>query len=379
MSVEFLFVIASGFFLAFANGANDNFKGTATLVGSGTVSYKKGLAWATITTFLGSITAFFLAQKLMGRFSGKGIVPDDIATLTSYSTSVAMASAATVFLAARLGFPISTTHALTGALIGAGWLASPVGVDLHNIFSYFFLPLLLSPLLAVVLTSTIYPLLSQVRKWTGINRQSCLCIGQEIIAPAPVGSANGFAPAQITLLNSYPSLTIDTRVTCEKRYMGSLFGVQAKTILDSLHFLSSGLVSFARGLNDTPKIAALLLCGGSLGSQNAVFVTSIAIGLGGLLMSRRVAKTMSEDITSMNDGQGFSANFITSMTVLMASSLSLPVSTTHVSCGALFGLGAVTGQAHWTTVFKILAAWVVTLPMAGALGMGFLYLTRSLQ
>jgi PiT family inorganic phosphate transporter len=72
-------------------------------------------------------------------------------------------------------------------------------------------------------------------------------------------------------------------------------------------------------------------------------------------------------ITGMNEGQAASANFVTAALVAVASPLGLPVSTTHVSCGALFGIGAVTGEARWRTIGGIFTAWVVTLPLAAAL------------
>ena len=77
---------------------------------------------------------------------------------------------------------------------------------------------------------------------------------------------------------------------------------------------------------------------------------------------------MSQKITPLNPGQGLTANLITSMLVLAASPLGLPLSTTHVSCGALFGIGAVTRQARWKTIAGIFAAWLVTLPLAATLG-----------
>jgi PiT family inorganic phosphate transporter len=76
---------------------------------------------------------------------------------------------------------------------------------------------------------------------------------------------------------------------------------------------------------------------------------------------------MSHGITRMNHGQGFSANLVTAALVLAASRYGLPVSTTHVSCGALFGIGAVTGQARWKSIGTVLLAWVVTLPTAAIL------------
>jgi len=89
--------------------------------------------------------------------------------------------------------------------------------------------------------------------------------------------------------------------------------------------------------------------------------------VGGLLHSRGIARTMGERITEMNPGQGLTANLATSVLVLGASRIGLPVSTTHVSNGALFGLGAVNGKMRWRTVSKILVVWVTTLPAAALL------------
>jgi PiT family inorganic phosphate transporter len=91
------------------------------------------------------------------------------------------------------------------------------------------------------------------------------------------------------------------------------------------------------------------------------------MAVGGLLAARRVTGTMAFGITGMNEGQAASANFVTAALVAVASPLGLPVSTTHVSCGALFGIGAVNGEARWRTIGGLFAAWVGTLPLAAAL------------
>jgi PiT family inorganic phosphate transporter len=137
--------------------------------------------------------------------------------------------------------------------------------------------------------------------------------------------------------------------------------------LDTAHYLSAGAVSFARGLNDTPKIAALLLAGNLVAPNIAIGVVAVTMAVGGLVSARRVAATMSYRVTEMNPGQGFTANLITALLVIGASRFSLPVSTTHVSCGSLFGIGAVTGQAHWKVIGNIVLAWVITLPLSGTL------------
>jgi len=365
-----------GIFLAFTNGANDNFKGVATLYGSETLSYKMALAWATITTLLGAIAATFFAEKLLHSFSGKGLVPAEIISLSSFGISIALSAALTVLLATLFGFPISTTHALTGALLGVGYIASPQGMDLSNLYSSFLAPLLVSPIMAIIGAGLLYPLFSFLRKKSQITRESCLCLGNQVVSVQPELTAGAQVNAVISS-PSFPMLQVGTQMSCKEQYQGHFFGINAKALIDTVHFLSSGLVSFARGLNDAPKIAALLLIGHSLSKEVSVATIGIAMALGGILMARKVAETMSHQITSMNDGQALSANLVTSVIVLGASRLGLPVSTTHVSCGALFGIGAVTKKAHWNSIFKIFLSWVITLPIAALLGLVFFSLLNG--
>ena len=138
-------------FLAYSNGANDNFKGVASLFGCKAASYRTAILWATLTTFAGSITAIFLAQTLLQRFSGKGLVPDSVVGSEQFLLAVAIATALTVILATRFGFPISTTHGLMGALIGGGLVAVGAKVNFASLGRGFVLPLLLSPFLAILL------------------------------------------------------------------------------------------------------------------------------------------------------------------------------------------------------------------------------------
>lgn len=116
--MEWLIVIAA-LFLAFSNGANDNFKGFATIWGSDTLNYRQALTLATLATLAGCFAALFLAESLVQNFSGKGLVADTVVNTPLFILSVSCGAAVTIFLATRLGYPVSTTHALIGALIGA--------------------------------------------------------------------------------------------------------------------------------------------------------------------------------------------------------------------------------------------------------------------
>lgn len=350
------FLLVAILFVAYTNGANDNFKGVATLFGSGTTGYRKALAWGTLTTFAGSLTALLFSEKLVSRFSGKGLVPDTLVGNSEFVGAVALGAAFTVFLATLLSFPISTTHALIGALVGAGLVRAGREVHFAVLGVAFFLPLVASPLMAMALSLLFYPAAHWLRLRAGIPRETCVCLNREWVplAMAPGGTA---AVCGETL-----EIT-----TCQERYQGTILSVTAHGILDGAHYLSAGAVSFARGLNDTPKIVALLVTAQAMNLRGGMMLVGLVMGLGAVLHARKVAETMSHKITRMNHGQGFSANLVTAALVILASRFGLPVSTTHVSCGSLFGIGAVTRQAQWKTIGTLLLAWGVTLPTAAIL------------
>lgn len=354
-----IWILVIGLLLAFANGANDNFKGVASLLGSRTTSFRGALGWATLTTFVGSMVAVFLAGELLERFQGKGLVAPELTGNPAFLSAVAAGAGVTVLLATRLGLPTSTTHSLVGALIGAGWGVGG-SVELGVLSDKFVLPLISSPLLALAATAALYPFLRRMRTRLGVAHDTCFCVGRETLEVAPA-----MAPLLAVERSRELSAALGSSVTCETRYRGRLLGLSASRALDAAHYLSAGAASFARGLNDTPKIAALLLVLPALEGPGALALVGVTIALGGWLAARRVAHTLSFGITDMNAGQGFTANIVTAGLVIGASRLGLPVSTTHVSCGSLFGLGLATGRAHSGTIGRILLAWVVTLPCAG--------------
>src|SRR3954467_10161627 len=231
-------------FLAYSNGANDNFKGVASLYGSRACSYKTALSWATFTTFAGSVTAILIAQGLLKKFSGKGLVPDALTASPQFLLAVALGAGLTVILATLLGFPVSTTHGLTGALVGAGYVAVGNSVNIALLGKAFVLPLLLSPILAIALGGLIYLIFRFARLRFGVSKEVCVCVGREekvFAMPQPDGL---FAAQSQPVL----TVTVDSPEKCQQRYAGDFFGVKAARLVDGLHFLSAGAVSFARGL-----------------------------------------------------------------------------------------------------------------------------------
>lgn len=363
----FVLLVLATFFLAYSNGANDNFKGVATLFGCGATNYRRAIVWATLTTLAGSMCAVFMAGELVKNFSGKGLVPDNIAASAEFLFAVGLGAALTVLLATIVGFPISTTHALTGGLVGAGLVAVGSAVNFSKLGTTFFAPLLISPAVALVSGATFYALLHALRVAIGITEMDCVCVDPPTVAYAT--QMNGAILAQTAALE----VTKAPTATCAREYKGSVIGISVQSALDTMHFLSAGAVSFARGLNDTPKIVALLLIVKAIGLEVGMIAVAFGMALGGLFNAKKVALMMSKKITTMNHGQGFTANLVTAVLVLFASRWGVPVSTTHVSVGAITGMGLVTGKASARVVGQIVLSWVLTLPIAAALS-ALLYL-----
>ena len=356
MILILLFIAAS--FLAYSNGANDNFKGVATLFGSGTTNYKKAIAWATITTLSGSIAAIFLAGSLVKNFSGKGLVPDDLVQSPIFAISIALGAALTVFLATKIGMPISTTHSLVGALFGSGVVAVGIAFNFSKLGSVFLIPLIVSPLMAAITSLVLYLIFRRIRTYAGIEKETYVSIGGKFMPQLEFQNNKGAD------LNSIQSLGENKSI---ERYQGAFIGINAQEMLDFFHFMSAGVVSFARGLNDTPKIVGLLVVINTLDIEFSMTAIAIAMAMGGLLNAKKVGEMISKRITPMNSGQGFTANLVTGLLVTTASIHGMPVSTTHVSVGSIFGIGTLSKKADITVVKKILLSWLLTLPIAAGI------------
>lgn len=271
---------------------------------------------ATIATVLGGLASVVLAEGLVSQFSGKGLVGDELAGQPRFALAVASGAAATVMLATRLGFPISTTHALVGGLVGAGVALSEESINLGNLGSGFVVPLLVSPIMSAGLGLVLFSLIKRFKR-----------------------THPGAKPAQ----------TPGAR---------------------GLHLLSATSICFARGVNDAPKLAALLVGTQLLDESLAALGVTVAMGIGGWLLSRRVAETMSHKINRLDHAQGTTANLVTAGLVLGASRFGLPVSTTHVSVGSIIGTGAGAGTLDFGVVRNVLGSWVLTLPISAAIALG---------
>jgi inorganic phosphate transporter, PiT family len=349
-------VVIAALFLAYSNGANDVSKGISTLVGSGVTNYRRAVAWGAAFTVAGALTAGFASQALVATFSGKGILRTP-STSPAFLLAVAIGAIGWLLVATRTGLPVSTTHSLFGSLLGVALMQSGTGSILWTVaLDKFVVPLALSPIIAMALLMFLRPLLQPALAKLDT---SCVCV--EEAKPALV------TPEGMMMRDAMPVITSGTTASCDAT---ATAGIGA---LDAMHWVSAGATSFFRGLNDTPKVLAIAAGAGSalgIGSLSLYAAIGAAMGAGSIISGVRVTKTLAEKVTRISPPDGFTANVITATLVAFASRLALPVSTTHVSSGAIIGVGVARGSGgvRWGTVRDMGLAWIVTLPISMIIG-----------
>jgi PiT family inorganic phosphate transporter len=349
--------------LAFANGANDVSKGVATLAGSGRTSYRSAIAWGTCWTFAGGLAALVISVELVTTFTS-AIVGPDVLALSIFPLAVAIGAAAWVAFASGTGLPVSTTHALTGAIVGVALAAGGAGsVRWWMLLSAVAAPLALSPLVSAAIGYGLHAVARRISP-------ACVCVQDDIslgvmdrggavngvVTPRIVASASGCAPAD-----------------SEWRILPA----------DVMHWGAAAALSFARGVNDNAKLAAIAALGfTSVGAPLWVtfVVTAAAMTIGSYAAGLRVTRTLAERVVHLDRDTGLAAALVPAGLVLAASFYALPVSTTHVSTGAIVGAGLRQGggAVAWGRVTSLAIAWVATVPIAAAFAAAAAWLLAAL-
>ncbi len=341
--------------LSYYNGANDISKGIATMAGCGTVKDRTAILWGTITTVMGALIAISVTSALVRTFSN-GVVMQP-ASSALFPLAVSIGACGWLFIATKTGLPVSTTHAITGGLVGAGLALFGVeGVAWSLLLKKIALPLALSPLASFIFAQMLFPI---TRMALSSAQQYCVCMEVQQVAPVMLRSGT------LALQRGSPEVVIDKSENCNR----TISGPMQLNLVDGLHWCTSGLTSFARGLNDTPKLAALLIglqFSAAPFSNTALFViVTLAMMLGGLFSGQKVLHTMARKITDMDALQGFTANLGSAALIIAGTFYGMPFSTTHVATSAIVGISTKTQSgARMRVVRDILLAWLVTLPVA---------------
>jgi PiT family inorganic phosphate transporter len=306
----------------FLNGLHDAANSIATIVSTRVLSPQYAVLWAAFFNFI----AFLFFGLHVAQTIGKGIIEANI--IDPFVVFGALMGAITWNVITWIGgIPSSSSHALVGGLVGAGVTkAGGIAIVWQGVLKTAS-GIVLSP--AVGFTLAI--LLVVIVTWT-------------------------FARTSPYLVDRYFRL---------------------------FQFVSAALYSMGHGANDAQKtmgiIAVLLFSQGYLGSEFyvpfwVVLSAQAAMGLGTLFGGWRIVKTMGSKITRLTPMQGFCAETGGAVTLFLATSLGVPVSTTHTITGAIIGVGAArrVSAVRWGIARGILVAWVITIP-ASALVAAFFY------
>ena len=398
------------FYMAWAIGANDVANAMGTSVGSGALTIGGAIIVAGCLEFAGA----FLAGGHVTDTVRKGMLDMDLAALRPefilYGMLAALASAGTLLLVAtRYGLPVSTTHSIVGAIVGfgavgLGWEAVAWWKVGQIAFSW-----LTSPLIGGLLAYLIFSLIRRLI----LDRDR------------PMENARRYGPVfyfyvffiigMLTLFKGLKNLKLDFELPEALMLsfglgligagLGWLFIRRVRTgpadedgkfrrverVFVVLQILTACAVAFAHGSNDVANaigpLAAVVHVAQDMDVTGKSPVEPWMLGVGGIgiviglaTWGYRVMETVGKKITELTPSRGFAAELGAATTIVLASRLGIPVSTTHVLVGSVLGVGLARGIGviDLRVVGRILVSWAMTLPIAAILSVFFFYFFKGL-
>ena len=389
----------AGLYMAWNIGANDVANAMGTSVGSGALTLRGAIIVAAIFEFGGAMLAGGTVTKTIR----KGIVDMDALggdpmVIAIGMTCCLIAAALWLNIATYAGWPVSTTHSIVGAVMGFGliaggfeavnwsmmvkiaasWVISPLLGGLLGYFGFGFIkdrilnvhrpllalrgwgPIMVFPIFAILTLSVLFKGLKPLKLDMGL------------------GPSLGIAMA-VGLLASFlsvPLLRRATRIASEDKDEHTY---RAERVFLVLQVMTACFVAFAHGSNDVanavgPMAAVFGATSGQLGAEVAVPYRVLLIGALGIVVGLatygyKIMATIGKKITELTPSRGFAAEFGAATTIVMASKLGLPVSTTHTLVGAVIGVGFARGIGAINTkvVSGIILSWFITVPFTAIL------------
>jgi len=323
-----ILVIALAIGFAVVNGFNDAANAIAASVGSRAISPRNAIILAAVFNLAGAATGLEVAKTI-----GKGIlVPEAI----SYLTVIAALGAVIIWgsIATYYGLPVSITHSFIAGLAAAGIAVAG----------------------------------SEAVVWNVILR-----VGSSVAIAPVLGFIGGFA-LMVSLLWIFRQSAPD----------------RMRVIFSRLQWLTTAFLAYSHGKNDGQMpigviTMALVIHTGQIGLWEnipwwVIIVSALAISSGTVIGGWRVIKTLGMRVTALQPIHGFAADFSAATVIETASLLGIPVSTTHCASSAIMGVGATRrlSAVRWGVAGNIVAAWIFTFPICGALGYLFALLLKPI-
>lgn len=390
--IFFYLALAAGFWKAFNLGANDVANSMASAVGAKAITVRQAVIIAGILNFVGAV----LLGSQVTKTIAKGIV-DPMALGDPKLVMIGMfaallAAAFWVFLATITSLPVSSTHSIVGALLGFGIAAGGVSVVnwwvLGAVVASWFISPFFSAAIGFMVFSHIRKYILDARRfvraavswaprWVGLAiGMICLSfmyktpMGKSLKMPMHMAIFWGICLGVLAWFIA--RIVIRRLVTDEEQ------GAEAvERIFRKMQIGTSCYVALAHGANDVANaigpVAAIYLIAKDhvITAKPEVPLGILALGgigiaVGIMTLGHRVMRTVGEKITVLNNTRGFAVDFSTATTVLTASKMGLPVSSTHAAIGAIAGVGLARGfkAVDFRILGKIVIYWLITVPVA---------------
>ncbi len=384
-----------GFYMAWNIGANDVANSMASAVGAKAITIRQAVFIAGILNILG---ATFIGTHVTNTIR-KGIVSTEI----MQDPHVALIGALSALLAAALwvsfatwkSLPVSTTHSIVGAMIGFGIMAGGFSVINWVKLGAVFLSWIISPVFSLViafimLKIIIKTILSKKDAFKWALRLSPFFIGSaffivvlSFLFKTPLGKTLAVGNLAALAIASIIALVLGIISTMLlKHSITNKKSTGVEEIFKRIQIGTSCYVALAQGANDVANaigplaVIYFLVKTGSVGAEVPVpifllFFGGIGIAGGISMWGYRVMDTIGTKITTLSNTRGFCVDFAAATTVLVASKMGLPVSTTHAAVGGVLGVGLARGleAVNFSIVFKIMIYWILTVPAAALTSM----------
>ncbi len=384
-----------GFYMAWNIGANDVANSMASAVGAKAITIRQAVFIAGILNVVGAV---FIGSHVTNTIR-KGIVSTEILS----DPHVALIGALSALLAAALwvsfatwkSLPVSTTHSIVGAMIGFGIMAGGFSVINWAKLAAVVMSWVISPVFSLVIS---YLMFKTIVKLILVKKNAFIIS----LSLSPVFIGMTAFVVVLSFLFKTPlgkTLSIDTwTALLVALVIGGLVGYAGKGLLrrftrpdddDSteqvfrkIQIGTSCYVALAQGANDVANaigplaVIYFLVKSGNVGAKVPVPAwlllfggVGIACGIG--MAGHRVMETIGTKITTLTNTRGFAVDFAAASTVLLASKLGLPVSTTHAAVGGVIGVGLAGGieAVNFGVVFQIMLYWFLTVPAAAVTSM----------
>lgn len=401
-----------GFFMAWGVGANDVANAMGTSVGSRALTIKQAIFIAMIFEFCGAYLAGGEVTETIknGIVDAKVITPD---LMVLGMMSALLAAGTWLLIATSRGWPVSTTHSIVGAVIGF----AAVGVSVDSVQWSAVGPIVASWVVTPVLSGVVaFGLFMSVQKLI-IDTDSPFQNAKRFVPLYMF--LTGFMVAIMTLTKGlkHIGLTLDSnqslllalgvgalvmllgiallsRIKIDEEADKDFHYASVEKVFAVLMVFTACSMAFAHGANDVANavgplaaIVGVIQSGGDLtiGAKSAVpgwvlLLGAIGIVIGLATYGYKVIATIGKEITELTPSRGFAAELATATTVVGASAIGLPVSTTHTLVGAVLGIGIARGigALNLGVIGSIFMSWLITLPAGAALSILFFFILRGI-